>query len=69
MDTQRVVEGRRTQHLPPGLVASASLPSGGRWKSIQAQARRRRWAANALVIGTSGAVLALAMLFNHLLSH
>ena len=67
METQRTVEPRRADHLPPGLMSPA-LPAGGRWKKIQAQARRRRWAANALVVGTSGAVLALAVLFNHLLS-
>jgi hypothetical protein len=70
-----------TQHLhshgagepAPGLGAPfLPLPRmrrrGGRWNSIRAQARRRRLAANAMMIATTVAVVGLAALFNQLLS-
>lgn len=69
MDTQRISEPTPRVDLAPSLGGPVRRRRGGRWKSIQAEARRRRLVANALVVGTTGAVLALAALFNHVLSH
>jgi hypothetical protein len=69
VDTQGLPGSERDERWRPATL-SPIVPRrhGGRWKSIRAEARRRRLVANALVLGTTGAVVALAALFNHLLS-
>jgi hypothetical protein len=42
--------------------------AGARYESLKAEARRRRLVANAIVVGSTAAVLALAAVFNALLS-
>ena len=67
MDTQQVSRDERSTRLLQGFGASRRR-QGGRWESIRAKAKRRRLLANAVVIGTTAAVVALAALFNLLLS-
>jgi len=63
-----------SQHIPS---AASSKPLAGelvrpyrgtRYENIKADARRRRLMANAVVVGSTAAVLALAVVFNALLS-
>lgn len=68
MDTQRISGNEeRGTRLLPGFGAPPRR-QGGRWESIRAKAKRRRRLANAVVIGTTVAVVALAALFNLVLS-
>ena len=54
--------------LPLRAGEFVRLHTGGRYEELSAQARRRRMIANAVVIGSTAAVLAMAVLFNALLS-
>jgi hypothetical protein len=67
MDTQHISRGERGAPLLPGFGAPPRR-QGGRWENIRAKAKRRRRLANAVVIGTTAAVVALAALFNLVLS-
>lgn len=68
MDMQEVRSQESRKELPPGAGVVLPRRRGGRWRSMRAEARRRRLTANAVVLGTTGAVIALAALFNHVLS-
>jgi hypothetical protein len=66
MDTQPLV---KAPYRPlPGHDPLVHHERGGRWEIISARARRRRLVANVVVVSTSVAVFALAMIFNHVLS-
>ena len=72
MDTQRTPDNETNQPVEPLVRQSNARTSsrrrGGRWNTIRAEAKRRRLRANALVLGTTVAVVALAALFNLLLT-
>jgi hypothetical protein len=52
----------------PRAGAFIDRQTGGRHESIRARAKRRRLVANAIVVSTSVAVLALAAVFHQLLT-
>jgi hypothetical protein len=60
MDTQHLPGKEPAGPMMPPLGAPVARRRGGRWKSMRAEARRRRFVANAIVVGTTGAVVALA---------
>jgi hypothetical protein len=65
MDTERVPKVEPWRPRPGELIARQT---GGRYERIRAQAKRRRFVANAIVVSSTVAVLALAAVFNLLLS-
>ena len=65
METQRTLNEGSSRPRGGTIVAR---PAGGRYESIRAQAKRRRFVANAIVVSTTGAVLARAAVFDILLA-
>jgi len=63
METQRVLERE-----PSKASAGGARHVGGRYESIRVKAKRRRLVANAIVLSTTAAVLAMAAAFYLLLS-
>jgi hypothetical protein len=68
METQESVKHEPANRLPGGFQLPLARRRTGHRKSLRAEARRRRLVANAVVLGTTGAVVALAAFFNHVLS-
>jgi hypothetical protein len=65
METQRVLGGEPSRAR---AGAAGARHVGGRYESIRVKAKRRRLVANAIVLSTTVAVLAMAAAFYLLLS-
>jgi hypothetical protein len=68
MQTQNTSTNESRGSWQPRAGAFVERQTGGRHEQIRAQARRRRLIANAIVISSTVAVLAMAAVFNMLLS-
>lgn len=67
MQTEKAPQGE-VEAWRPQAGASISRHTGGRHGEIRHAARRRRFIANAIVVSSTVAVLAMAAVFNVLLS-
>lgn len=66
METERTPNSEASSK--PSLGPLVARHTGGSYKEIRAKAKRRRLIANAIVVGSTAAVLVLAAVFNAFLS-